>query len=72
MMMSKMLCGRLRLLVPLALLLAGCASPATPIAAIAKPDCAAFSVLTYSKTDSDATILQIKAHNAAYRALCQS
>ncbi len=64
--------GRLQALALLAPLLAGCASPTTPTAGIAKPDCAAFFVLTYSKTDSDATIVEIKAHNAAYRSLCQS
>lgn len=54
----------------LPLILTACASLPTRTAGTAKPDCAAFGLMTYSKADTDETIRQIKAHNAAWRAIC--
>jgi hypothetical protein len=56
-------------------LLTACATPPPPpipTAGTAKPDCLAFSVLSYSKTDTPETVQEIRAHNAAYRVLCPS
>jgi len=68
--MSKKLSRRLAppLLAPL--MLGACAHPPTPTAATAEPDCTAFGPITYSKADTDETIRQIKAHDAAWRAMC--
>lgn len=41
-----------------------------PSAAPTELACGAFGPIGWSKTDSGATIRQIKAHNAAYAALC--
>lgn len=58
-------------LAPIALL-AGCAhGTATREIDPALVACASFSVITYSRlSDTEETIIQIQAHNAAYEELC--
>lgn len=60
----------LRRLVPLAgaLAMAACQAP-TPIAAI-DTSCAAFEPISHARADTEATRRQIRAHNAAWTALC--
>jgi hypothetical protein len=57
----------------LPLILGACATHPTRTAGIAAPakaDCTAFGLISYSKADTDDTIRQIKAHDAAWRAMC--
>lgn len=71
--MTRMLmrpCARRMLLAGLLAALAACAGPTMQTVGIAKPDCSVFGPLTYAKADTDATIVEIKAHNAAWRAIC--
>lgn len=37
---------------------------------VAKDSCATFRLIQWSKKDTDETIVQVKSHNAAWRALC--
>jgi hypothetical protein len=50
--------------------LAACAHLETRTVGIAAPECAALGPLTYSQFDTDETIRQIKALDAAWRSLC--
>lgn len=61
---------RLAPLTPLLLVLAACAHPGTRTAGTAAAECMALGPLTYSRSDTDETIRQIKAFDAAWRALC--
>lgn len=54
----------------LPLILGACAHLRIPTAVTARPDCTAFGLITYAKADTDETIRQIKAHDAAWRAMC--
>lgn len=54
----------------LPLCLGACAHQAIQTAETAKSDCTAFGLISYSKADTDETIRQIKAHDAAWRAMC--
>lgn len=69
----RKLCKQRMLPVLLPLVLGACASLRTQTAGTAAPakaDCTAFGLISYSKADTDDTIRQIKAHDAAWRAMC--
>lgn len=71
--MSKRPSGRLALLTPpLCFILTACAT--TTGSAGTRPvagACAAFSPIYWSTQDSDQTIRAVKAHNAAWKAVCE-
>ena len=58
------------LLTPL-LILQGCATT-TGSAGTDAVVCAAFEQIRWSKKDTDETIRQVKGHNAAWKAVCQT
>lgn len=56
--------------------LPGCVTTRTPIVATKSSTTAAYCLankaITYSKNDTDLTIAQVRAHNAAYNAVCKA
>lgn len=52
--------------------LTSCATTTTSVAPTDKVFCGAARPIYWSKSDTDKTIAQVKEHNAAWKALCQS
>ena len=61
---------RLVLLLSAALTVAGCATTTGGGGATGKAVCASFRGISWADADTDATIRQVKAHNAVGRELC--
>lgn len=57
-------------LVLLATLLASCATTTGSSVQVTKVACGSFEPITWSAKDTPATVLQIKEHNAAGKAIC--
>jgi hypothetical protein len=72
--MLSILFGRraMRAMLPLMplLILTGCATTTASVGTDAVA-CSAFEPIRWSKADTDATIRQVKGHNAAWAAICQ-
>lgn len=71
---SARLAMRATSLLTLLLILPGCATTTGSVAtdALAGSPCSAFEPIRWSTKDTDETIRQVKGHNAAWKAVCQT